>query len=213
MKFEAPLSSVTTDPKEAMRIISENLISTRPVKEPIYRPYRKSDIYYATESSAGWNRVELKKLYPEAKAGNVVYVSMIFDACDDYDGFVRFMGSAKMFLNGKEVFDSANEEKADFYSCPVSFKQGENNSVTFMVRCVDDNSFQFNYMASVRWYRMWAKWYLLNVVEKSPLPEYKSEESESILPSFIYQMDYWQFSSKCTVDGINGYVDGNLHFY
>lgn len=44
-------------------------------------------------------------------------------------------------------------------------------------------------------------------------PEYKSESSESILPSFIYQMDYWQFSSKCTVDGINGYVDGNIHFY
>lgn len=44
-------------------------------------------------------------------------------------------------------------------------------------------------------------------------PEYKTEESESILPTFIYQMDYWQFSSKCTVDGINGYVDGNIHFY
>ena len=44
-------------------------------------------------------------------------------------------------------------------------------------------------------------------------PEYKSEESEKLYPDFIYQMDYWQFSSKCTVDGIGGYVDGNLHFY
>ena len=44
-------------------------------------------------------------------------------------------------------------------------------------------------------------------------PEYKSDESEKLYPDFIYQMDYWQFSSKCTVDGIGGYVDGNLHFY
>ena len=44
-------------------------------------------------------------------------------------------------------------------------------------------------------------------------PEYKSDESEKLYPDFIYQMDYWQFSSKCTVDGIDGYVDGNLHFY
>ena len=44
-------------------------------------------------------------------------------------------------------------------------------------------------------------------------PEYKTENSESLLPSFIYQMDYWQFSSKCTIDGIDGYVDGNIHFY
>ena len=44
-------------------------------------------------------------------------------------------------------------------------------------------------------------------------PEYKSKESEKLYPTFIYQMDYWQFSSKCRVDGIGGYVDGNLHFY
>ena len=44
-------------------------------------------------------------------------------------------------------------------------------------------------------------------------PEYMTENSESLLPSFIYQMDYWQFSSKCTIDGIDGYVDGNIHFY
>lgn len=44
-------------------------------------------------------------------------------------------------------------------------------------------------------------------------PEYKSEKSEILAPTFIYQMDYWQFSSSCTIDGISGKVDGNLHFY
>ena len=44
-------------------------------------------------------------------------------------------------------------------------------------------------------------------------PEYKSASSEKLYPVFLYQMDYWQFSSNCTIDGIGGRVDGNLHFY
>lgn len=44
-------------------------------------------------------------------------------------------------------------------------------------------------------------------------PEYKNEDSEVLAPTFLYQMDYWQFSSNCTVDGIGGRVDGNIHFY
>lgn len=43
-------------------------------------------------------------------------------------------------------------------------------------------------------------------------PEYKSEQSESLTPGFFYQMDYWQFSSNCSIDGIGGRVDGNLQF-
>ena len=43
-------------------------------------------------------------------------------------------------------------------------------------------------------------------------PEYKSESSEKLYPSFYYQMDYWQYSSSIKVDGIEGSVDGNLKF-
>ena len=43
-------------------------------------------------------------------------------------------------------------------------------------------------------------------------PEYKGESSEKLCPTVIYQMDYWQFSSNCQVDGIGGRVDGNLQF-
>lgn len=43
-------------------------------------------------------------------------------------------------------------------------------------------------------------------------PEYKSESSEKLYPSFYYQMDYWQYSSSIQVDGIAGSVDGNLKF-
>lgn len=43
-------------------------------------------------------------------------------------------------------------------------------------------------------------------------PEYKSASSEKLYPTFFYQMDYWQFSSSCTVDGIGGRVDANIQF-
>ena len=43
-------------------------------------------------------------------------------------------------------------------------------------------------------------------------PEYKSDKSEKLYPTFYYQMDYWQFSSSCSVNGIGGRVDGNLQF-
>lgn len=43
-------------------------------------------------------------------------------------------------------------------------------------------------------------------------PEYKGENSEKLYPAFYYQMDYWQYSSSCTVDGIGGRVDANLQF-
>lgn len=43
-------------------------------------------------------------------------------------------------------------------------------------------------------------------------PEYKSASSEKLYPTFAYQMDYWQFSSSCTIDGIGGRVDANIQF-
>jgi multiple sugar transport system permease protein len=35
-------------------------------------------------------------------------------------------------------------------------------------------------------------------------PEYKSEKSEKLCPTLVYHMDYWQYSSKCSVAGIGG---------
>ncbi len=43
-------------------------------------------------------------------------------------------------------------------------------------------------------------------------PEYKGESSEKLCPTLAYHMDYWQFSSACTVDGVAGRVDMNLRF-
>lgn len=43
-------------------------------------------------------------------------------------------------------------------------------------------------------------------------PEYKSASSSKLYPTLYYQPDYWQFSSKCSIDGIGGNVDANIQF-
>ena len=43
-------------------------------------------------------------------------------------------------------------------------------------------------------------------------PEYKSEKSEKLYPTYYYQMNYWQFTSSCSVNGIGGRVDANIQF-
>lgn len=43
-------------------------------------------------------------------------------------------------------------------------------------------------------------------------PEYKNTESELWAPTVYYQMDYWQFTSNCQIDGIGGTVDANIQF-
>lgn len=43
-------------------------------------------------------------------------------------------------------------------------------------------------------------------------PEYKSDQSEKLCPTYYYQPDYWQFSSKCSIAGIGGNVDANIQF-
>ena len=193
MKFNAPLSSVTTKPEEAIRIIADSLIKSRPQEKVVYRPVRKSDVYYDKPGRAGPLEINFKKLYPEAKPGNVVYFSTVFDSCADCPGYIRFIGNAKVFIDGKEVYDSKSVE-GNRHSVPIDYKKGPNNHVTFMVRCDSESSFIINIIPSVRQYWMWARWYLLNVLAKSPLPEYAGEEGVAI--SKLYENEDEAFDGK-----------------
>ena len=121
-KFEKSLYSVTDNPKEAIKIIADNMIKTRPAADVEYRPYHKSEIYYDMPV-VGPRHIDIKKLHPGAKSGDVVYVSAILDSCDDFDVKINFIGDAKVFLDSKEIFDS----KGDLgrHSAEAHLKKGE----------------------------------------------------------------------------------------
>lgn len=43
-------------------------------------------------------------------------------------------------------------------------------------------------------------------------PEYKKEDSEKLYPQLYYMMDYWQYTSAGSIDGITGNVDCSIQF-
>ena len=186
MEFNNSLASVTTDIKEAINIIADNMIKTRPRGEVVYRPYRKTDIYQDPEM---WvpRKVDLKKLYPNAKKGNVVYIGTVFDSVADYDAKICMIGNAKVIFDGKTVFDYQENQSDDKKSsCPINLKKGK-NPVLFMVRCDDDEKFEFEFMPAVNAFWFWATDYILHVRATSPLENFEGEDGIGI--SVLYDRE------------------------
>jgi rhamnogalacturonyl hydrolase YesR len=184
MKFTAPLSSVTTEPREAIKIIADNLISTRPVTEVAYRPFRNDGVYSTPHDA----RVDLKKLYPEAKPGNVVYITAILDSSADSDGAIRVHGAFcdyDVAINGewleREIDRNGN---ATFWT---HFDKGANTKLTIRAKCTSEEKFELMFLPTTRYFFMWARWYLLNVQVKSPLQAFAGEEGVGI--SRLYESE------------------------
>ena len=187
MEYKESLAAAAKEPAQAVRIIADNMIRTRPMSDVVYRPYFKNEIYYDLPV-VGMRVVDIKKLYPEAKKGNIVYISTIFESCIDYEGRINFCGDAKIFYGGRWIFDSRDDpNEKNEYACDVHFIKGENPAI-FMVRCNNDDEFRFEFMPSVRQYAMWAKYYLLHVRATSPIKEYRHEDGVAISKLYTTEM-------------------------
>lgn len=170
------LCELTESPKEVIKIITDNMIKIRPFAEVFYAPYKKNEIY-ADMPLVGPRRIDVKKLYPDAKKGDIVYISTVLEPCCDSEAKIYFEGMADVIFGEKQIYDG----KADCHQneCMVSLKQGK-NPVTFRVYCTNDNDFVFTFMPTTTRYRMWAKYYLLNVRATSPIPEFSDEDGVGI---------------------------------
>lgn len=175
-KFEKALSSVTKDPKSAVKIIADNMIATRPRGEVLYRPFHKSEIYRDLPIVRP-RCIDIKKLHPDIKVGQIVYVSAILESCADANMKINFWGDAKLFVCGEEIYDAKGNTELN--QAVLDIKIGK-TPITFAVRCTSEEKFEFKFMPSVRHYIMWAKYYLLNVRVTSPLAEYEGEDGIAI---------------------------------
>lgn len=185
MNYIDSLASKVQTPQEAIKIIADNMLKIRPRVEVTYHPYKKNDIY--SDRFCMMREIDLKKLYPEAKTGNVVYIGTVIEACVEIDAKINFFGNAKVIYHGEVIFDSEKNSDADGKNrCSLHLQKGE-NPVTFMVRCVSDDNFTFKFMPSVRWYWMWAKNYILSSRASSPIPEYSGEDGVGI--SRLYECE------------------------
>jgi rhamnogalacturonyl hydrolase YesR len=185
MNYNDSLAFKVPTPHEAIKIIADNMLKIRPRVEVTYHPYKKNDIY--SDRFCMMREIDLKKLYPEAKTGNVVYIGTVIEACVEIDAKINFFGNAKVIYHGEVIFDSEKDRDADEKNrCSLHLQKGE-NPVTFMVRCVSDDNFTFKFMPSVRWYWMWAKNYILSSRATSPIPEYEGEDGVGI--SRLYECE------------------------
>ena len=178
MNYNESLACYTQKPEEAIRVIADNMLKIRPRAEVTYHPYRKNDVYY--DQHLYLRNVDIKKLYPEAKRGNVVYIGTVIEACVEIDAKINFIGNAKVIYHGEVIFDSEKDRDPDGKNrCPIHLSEG-GNPVTFMVRCENDDRFEFKFMPSVRWYWTWAKYYILSARATSPIPEFSGEDGIGI---------------------------------
>lgn len=174
MQFEFTKQGLT----HAMEKIADHMLTLRPRAEVTYRPYRKSPIYY--EKHLDLFTIDLKKLYPEAKAGDGVYIGTHLLASNTTEAKINFIGNAKILYRGEVIFDSEESTDADGKCrCALPLCEGE-NPVLFYVRCRSDEEFTFRFMPSVRWYWIWAKCYLLSARATSPLDCYRLEDGVGI---------------------------------
>ena len=193
MEFNNSLASVTKDLREAMTIIGDNMIDTRPRGELVYHPYRKNEVF-ADGKILGPRKVNLKKLYPEAKPGNVVYVDTIFESVADYDAKLNLIGNVKAVYQGEVIYDyEDNPGETKRGTCNIALKKGE-NPISFMVRCDSEDSFEFEFMPSVRHYWMWAKDYILHVRATSPIACFRHEDGVGI--SALYENEDAVFNGE-----------------
>lgn len=179
MDFNNSLASVTTDVKEAMKIIADHMIETRPRGEVVYRPYRKNEVFF-DPGQLSPRKVDLKKLYPNAKKGNVAYVGTIFDSVAERDATINVIGNVKVIFGGEVIYDYEETPSENMRAaCPVHFVKGE-NPVLFMVRCDDDEKFEFDFLPAVAPFWFWAKDYILHVRATSPIPCFAREDGVGI---------------------------------
>ena len=195
------LISLTNSPREAIKIIADHMLQIRPREKVTYRPYRKTEVYY--DKHLYLRNVDLKKLYPEAICGNVVYIGTVIEACVEIDAKLNFEGNAKVIYHGDVIFDSKKDRDPDGKNrCPIHLQKGDNN-VIFMVRCENDQHFEFKFMPSVRWYWTWAKYYILSARATSPIGEYSGEDGIGI--SRLYQNENEQFDGEFVYPKVEKY--------
>lgn len=166
-----------------------NLMKTRPVKEPMWKPYifmeeisyrkeRKHDIYF-----------DMKKIYPEAKTGDVAYVSGNIEIEKDYTVWINVTGLVSVSLDGECLFSSyekakeVNENKK-YISLPVHLKKGEaNNLIIKYVFEKENGGFWLN-ISPPSCASLWANFYLVMARMHLPIEGLTREEGIAVSPLY-----------------------------
>ncbi len=170
-------------------VVLEHLLATRPIKKPVWNPYvymesvayrktRKHDIY-----------VEMNKIYPEHKAGDVAYVSANIKIEKDYTVWINVVGLVSVFLDGKCIFsafeDAKNSaENMKYFSVPVNLKKDATNNLVLKYVFNDINDGFWLNISPPNCVSLWANFYLVMVRLNLPMEGFTKEEGIAFSPIY-----------------------------
>lgn len=163
--------------KEEIRLIAERMLELRTEAEVEYHPYRKES-FISFNDILSYMQIDLMKLYPNAKDGDIAYVKTILQSSADYDITIMVRGNVKVIFNNAVVYDY-EKEPSEQYNILTHANCGDNELI-FVCRCTDGN-FGADFVPSVRHYPgMWAKDYLLNIRVVCPIKDFADEEGVAV---------------------------------
>lgn len=169
-------------PEEAIRLISERMLTHRPRVELSLHPYFKQE-HMALRPISQMAELNLDGVYPQAQIGDVAYIRTWPMADRDSEAVLTIAGNAKIWMNGEEIYAGEElqkplsdvKEEYEYTIVDVSMRKGKND---LLIRCTkNEHSWGLLlYIAYPRYPFRWTRDYLLSVRPTLPFEEMKGME-------------------------------------
>lgn len=172
--------------QERIHAVVNRLFKTRARAEVVLRPYMKNEAQHVDRGF--WccpERVDLKKLHPQAAKGDACFVRFLVSSKTEDDGYLKITPNVDVYLDGVKVF-GRGESTEEFVLLPLHFTQVK-QEITIKSYC-EEEQFGFSYIVSSKVYSfMWAMDYLLHIRRTLPMAAYAEEEGIAV--SALYPAD------------------------
>ncbi len=170
------------EPEEVIRLISERMLVHRSRVELTLRPYFKQE-HMALKPISQMAELNLEQTYPRAQIGDTAYIRTWAMADRDCEAALTIAGNARIWLNGRIVYDGKGLEKplsavtkeSEYTIVQVDLRKGKND---LLMRCEKgkDNWGLLLYIAYPRYPFRWTRDYLLSVRPTLPFEQMEGIE-------------------------------------
>ncbi len=162
--------SRTNNVRETAKIIADRMLELRPKGKVEYFA-RRNPVYVRDNSPLGAREVDLYKLFPDAKAGDFAYVSVLVESETEFEAVLKCSGASRVFIDGVEC---------ELSDGTVSYLQ-KAGRVTVELECIAGDEFKVSFTPSIKYYPgMLAKDYLCHISMLCPKKEYDGEEGVAV---------------------------------
>lgn len=162
---------------EKLRLIADNMISTREKSEVEYRPYRKAS--FVNRDLRREIKFDLGELFGKHNKGDYAYIAVSLLCQKATEASVLMFGAESVSVNGITYLMDETEEFNDKNKLNVYLKEGYNELI---FKCVaGDKEFKMEYtVGHVFWPSLWTCDYLLWVRDCIPMEEYIGEQGFAV---------------------------------